>query len=495
MLNLKGGSGLESLAKKYNAHRFTLNGNHYILDCVNMYFSPIDELTDKVFECIENKTSPENIYQSHPKAEVVNVVKKINQLASKKIFFIDSFSYKEDERIYKKCFISFPPVHACNLRCKYCFASHGTNYKGEQRKFEKDMLKKALEFIYFELFPECESYRVDFVSGGEPLLNYEMIEYVNDLRNYYQKTSNKWLDMWLCTNGTLLDENILSYLNKNNIKIGMSIDGPQKLHDYARVDENGEGTYDTVKGWIQHIVKSPNYSRALKEIWGLVVITNHTESLVDILKHHKEIGLKSVQMKIVRSAPDQDYAINSENLDRVKEMYVELIEFFKEEALLNNSIDYLCMILNDNDFLGKIVRRLLLKELFMYRCGAGRLKVSIAQNGDIYPCDSFVGMDEFKLGNISTGINHEVREKFYNATVFNRKKCAKCWAKFICGGDCLYQDYIINKDIYEPYNVHCELIKYTVPRVLELLWVIQKNNLKLFKQLDKFMKIRDRLNS
>lgn len=55
------------------------------------------------------------------------------------------------------------------------------------------------------------------------------------------------------------------------------------------------------------------------------------------------------------------------------------------------------MLSNDNDYLGKILRRIILRRIVTHRCQAGKNKVSITANGQLFPCDSFVGKMNFVL--------------------------------------------------------------------------------------------------
>ena len=252
-------------------------------------------------------------------------------------------------------------------------------------------------------------------------------------------------------------------MDENNINIGISLDGDESQHDLIRRDVTGQGTYQKIVNNIARIKNNKELTRHTKDIWGLVVITSKTKSLIEILKHHESIGLKNVQMKIVRLEKDSEYAITKENLPELKQKYDELFDFFHEE-LNTNSVKYIRMILNDNDFAGKIVRRLLLRYVVQNRCQAGKSKVSIAANGDLYPCDSFVGMEEYKLGNINGELKKE--NPFLKLTIQTNDPCSNCWARYLCGGDCYHNSCLVNESIYKPDEIICEVEQHVIRRAL-----------------------------
>ena len=76
------------------------------------------------------------------------------------------------------------------------------------------------------------------------------------------------------------------------------------------------------------------------------------------------------------------------------------------------------MIANNNDSFGKYFKRLLLRQTVHYRCFAGKNKISITAKGEIYPCDSFCGIEDFYVGSvINSEDNDFVRQLFINAHV------------------------------------------------------------------------------
>ena len=93
-------------------------------------------------------------------------------------------------------------------------------------------------------------------------------------------------------------------------------------------------------------------------------------------------------------------------------------------------------------------------------CGSGCEYVSITPTGEIYPCHQFVGITEFKMGNLYDGtFNEEMKDMFAHAHVYNKPECKKCWAKFYCSGGCNANNYIYAGDIHNAHKLSCQIQK------------------------------------
>ena len=213
---------------------------------------------------------------------------------------------------------------------------------------------------------------------------------------------------------------------------------------------------------------------------------------MELLKHHESIGFDTIQMKLVRLSKENEFAIHKGNIDKLKGLIKELFQFILDEAIRDNVKPWM-MLLNDNDYIGKITRRVIIKEKYVYRCYAARAKISITANGYIYPCDSFVGMKDFCIGNIYDGIDREKQTQFENQSIFNRISCKDCWARFTCGGDCFHNSYITTGNISNPDPIFCELIKYAIQWSVLTVNRLIKEKPETYASLEKFLRIRHHL--
>ena len=84
--------------------------------------------------------------------------------------------------------------------------------------------------------------------------------------------------------------------------------------------------------------------------------------------------------------------------------------------------------------------------------------MAVTPTGDIYPCHQFVGEEDFLLGNVDDGIvNKDLQDHFHKADVFHKEACGDCWAKYFCSGGCHANAYHNNGDIYEPFDIGCQM--------------------------------------
>lgn len=146
--------------------------------------------------------------------------------------------------------ISFIVTQNCNLRCKYCYMVD----KNDGHKMTFQVAKDAIDFFldHQELF-NSDYIILDFI-GGEPLMEIDLIDEITDYFKIetYRRNSN-WFGKYrisISTNGLLYsDTKVQRYImkNKENLSIGISIDGTREKHDLQRVYPDGTGSYDDVE--------------------------------------------------------------------------------------------------------------------------------------------------------------------------------------------------------------------------------------------------------
>ena len=334
-------------------------------------------------------------------------------------------------------------AHACNLSCRYCFAGDG-EYYGPCGLMSYETGKQALDYLV-EHSGSRRNLEVDFF-GGEPLLNWDVVKRLVEYGRSIEKEKNKNFRFTLTTNGTLLNEEILEFANREMSNLVLSIDGRKEVHDRMRPYRDGRGSYDEIIPKYIHAAESRNQMNYY--VRGTYTHLN-TDFSQDVL-HLADLGFEQISVEPVVASPEEEYALREEDIPELIKQYDiladEMLKRRKEGRGFNFfhfNIDLEC---------GPCVYKRL------SGCGAGCEYISVTPWGDIYPCHQFVGQPEYRLGSLSEGIvNTGLRKKFHDCNVYSKPECRDCFAKYYCSGGCMANSQHFTGSIYGAYKTGCEL--------------------------------------
>ena len=395
----------------------------------------------------------------------------------------------EEQKNFDMISFSFPPIHKCNLRCDYCFANHGENYTGEEKVFSDVLVEQLCNFI-IDNYPMTKQFRLDFVSGGEPLLDTDKTIHFIILAQKIFRRRGKKLFVWLCTNGTTITESNAASLDKLGVRLGVSIDGDRQVHNAVRPFADGMGSYDVIIKKIGRIFKDDNLSKQFKNIWALTTITSVNHDFKSILLLLKKLGFSGIQMKFIRVPKDNPLSLNSKNIIEYEKDIEEYFSFLFGECV-NDNFSPLMLIANDTDFVGKIIKRYFLNMPLSNRCYAARNQFSITAAGDVFPCASFVGLEDYCIGNVFCGFDREKRNHFFNRTVDQNESCSVCWARYLCTGQCFSNCLLANGDIGVPEELYCRIEKKII---METIFYATSLSDEIANKIVRLMKLKNYTN-
>jgi uncharacterized protein len=318
-----------------------------------------------------------------------------------------------------------PASAVCNLDCKYCFYldREADPYASlPQRQMTPDTLERLVDTYLFYSYPNSTF----AFQGGEPTLaGLPFFEKLVKLQKQYgrdgQNVSNA-----LQTNGILLDENWCKLFTEYNWLIGISMDGPEDIHDTYRHNKGGQPTWKRVLQSIETMQKEKVEFNVL-----CVLSQANVERPRDVYKFFRSIGIDNIQyIPLSEFNPDgspMPFTITPEQYGR---FLVETFDLWWPERRKVRIRFF------DN----------LAEALAGQKPGSCTLHetcdsyVVVEYNGDVYPCDFFVEK-EWKLGNITLDSWAEIarRQKRYN---FAGKKtiatpeCMACEWQNICHNGC-----------------------------------------------------------
>lgn len=428
-------------------HIFKMDDMHFALDTSSGLVHVVDEviydlLTDENFKNEDKVNEIKNKYGAETTDEAVS---EINYLIENKMLYTDDANAvnKIKPAIKAMC---LNMTHDCNLRCEYCFASQGS-YNGERSYMSFETGKKAFDFLV-KSSGNRVNLEVDFF-GGEPLMNFETIKKLVDYARSLEKQYNKHFRFTATTNGVLLDDEKIDYLNENMDNVVLSIDGRKETNDHMRKTVNQKGSYDVITENFKKFVAK----RMDKDYFARGTYTAYNLDFSEDLKHMRDLGFDKISVEPVVAKPEEKYALKEEHLETLKSEYEKLAKLYLDSY---GSEDKKFQFFHFNIELDGgpcIYKRSI-------GCGAGTEYVAVTPEGQLYPCHQFVGQEEFIVGNVDEGIvKDEIISMFKNVSVNEKPVCRDCWAKYYCSGGCHANAYNFNKDFKIPYSVGCELEK------------------------------------
>ena len=336
-------------------------------------------------------------------------------------------------------------AHDCNLRCEYCFAAKGDFGQGRMlMPFEVG--KKAIDFL-IENSENRHNLEIDFF-GGEPLMNFDVVKQIVNYARSIENKFNKKFRFTITTNGLLLTDDKIEYINKEMSNVVLSLDGRKEINDSLRITPNGKGSYDTIVPKYQKLVES----RGDKDYYVRGTFTKNNLDFTKDVLHMVDLGFEQLSIEPVVSDEKLDYSIKENDLPRVFEEYENLAKTIISKRKNNEFFNFFHFMIDLNQGPCAIKR--------LRGCGCGNEYIAITPTGDIFPCHQFVGNDKWKMGNLfDNTFNTELKSVFSKANVYTKSECKNCWAKFYCSGGCNANNLQYENSILTPHSISCKLEK------------------------------------
>ncbi|MBP2032502.1 uncharacterized protein J2Z42_001174 [Clostridium algifaecis] len=453
-----------------NIHKFIQGGEYYVIDVNSGTVHLIDELVYDILEDDKLRSLEDTIEllkAKYKEEDIKEAYSEIEQLVGKDILYSKDL-YKEAAAKNDKTpsFIKalcLNIAHDCNLRCKYCFADEG-EYKGERKLMSPEVGKKAIDFVIEKSGPR-KNIEVDLF-GGEPLMAFDSVKEIVEYAKKQEKIHNKNIRFTMTTNATLLNDDIMKYLDENMGNIVLSIDGRKEVNDKVRVRVDGSGSFDSILPKIKKMVEMRDKS---KQYYARGTFTRENTDFFEDIKFMADEGFDEISVEPVVLPKENPLSLREEDLPTIFEQYDKLYDEMIKRNKEGNSFKFYHFNIDLNG--GPCVYKRI------SGCGAGHEYVAITPDGDIYPCHQFVGNEAFKMGNLSNSndIKENIGNEFKAAHIYNKPECMKCWARFYCSGGCQANNYNFNGDMKIPYSLGCKMQKKRIECAIALKAKIMQN--------------------
>ena len=318
-----------------------------------------------------------------------------------------------------------PASADCNLRRRYCFYLDRCELYPDTPRHR--MSEEVLEqMIRTYMATEQQQYSIGW-QGGEPtLMGVDFYRKATEFQSKYGKPGCL-VSNGLQTNGTLIDDELAGVLREYNFLVGVSVDGPEEVHNPNRPTVSGSGSHAAVMRGIECLKRH-------KVEYNVLTLVNSAN--------------------VARPAETYKYLLD---MGVLYHQYIECVEFDSQRNLMPFAItgeqwgDFLCTVYDQ--WYPADTRRVSVR-LFdsilatmvdgvANTCSRGmdcRAYLVVEYNGDVYPCDFYV-REDLKLGNIMTHSWQEMQDSPIYAEFGRRKRewnaaCDVCRWKTHCAGDC-----------------------------------------------------------
>ena len=434
-------------------HQYRMNGYNIVLDVNSGCVHVVDDVAYDIIALFEEKPRGEiaaamaEKYPDVSAADIDGILDDVAQmkadgtLFSEDIYADVAFDFKARSTVVKA--LCLHVTHDCNLACRYCFAEEG-EYHGQRALMSFEVGKQALDFL-IEHSGNRTNLEVDFF-GGEPLMNWDVVKQLVEYGRSREAETGKRFRFTVTTNGVLLNDEMMDFINREMHNVVLSIDGRKQVNDFMRPFRSGKGSYDLILPKFKKMAESRNQ----QQYYVRGTYTHHNLDFSEDVLHLADEGFEQISVEPVVAPSTADYAIQEADIPALCQEYEKLAEAILARRRAGNGFNFFHFMIDLSG--GPCVYKRI------SGCGAGTEYLAVTPWGDLYPCHQFVGNTDFLLGNVKDGIvNTELRDRFKMVNVYAKDACRDCFSKFHCSGGCAANAYNFTGDILKPYEIGCEL--------------------------------------
>jgi len=341
-------------------------------------------------------------------------------------------------------------THDCNLRCSYCYG--GCTQK---RDMSAEVANRAVDLALARV-----SQRLHLVFfGGEPLLRWpDLVAFTHYAR---ERATAAGIEVrpTVTTNGTLLDDERISWLCAERFLVAISCDGVRAAHERNRKDAGGGSTYDPTIAAIRKCLAAGLRLRVV-----LVLDPSNVELLPESLAQLAAMGARELVINVNWAADWSPGSVRSQcqaAYERSADLYLEA---YRQKRPFWLSL-----------FDGKIASHVKGGYLPEDRCDLGQRNLVVAASGRLYPCDRLVGEDRdasAAVGDIWTGPDeHRIQQCVSRIT--SPPECLECAFGNRCRNRCACANLAMTGAIDIPSETLCfheQLAIRSADRVAQILF-------------------------
>ncbi len=358
-----------------------------------------------------------------------------------------------------------PASGNCNMRCQYCFYTDETEHRktASLGRMSLDTMHKIVDMALLCADGDCTF----AFQGGEPTL--VGLSFYRDLSAYIRQHPNPKqirVHYAIQTNGYDLNEDWAQWFAENHVLVGISLDGPQSIHDRYRLDHAGKGTFDRVMASIQLLEKHQVDFNILTVVSG--ANADRGQQVYEFFKKHNFRYQQYIECldPIGEAQGCHEYSLTPERYEGfLKDVFdAWYLDMKSGRYVYNRYFENLMMILSRQ------------RPESCNLQGFCSQQWVIEADGSVYPCD-FYALDQWKLGNILTDSFETMEQNRAKSGFIDWSKklpedCKSCRWIMLCRNGCRRNREPVTAEVCGK-NYFCtayrNFLEYAYPRLVEVL--------------------------
>jgi uncharacterized protein len=355
------------------------------------------------------------------------------------------------DSVFREFQIFVKPAGAvCNLHCSYCYYLDKKNLypEGDHFRMEDNLLENYIK----QLVAATDIDSPVFFSwhGGEPMLaGLEFFEKAVALQKRLIPRQRHYIN-GIQTNGTLLNDEWCQFLAHEKFMVGISLDGPDRLHDRYRIKTSGMGSFRKALSGL-HLLQKHGINPEIL----CVVHAGNVGHPLEVYRFFKTLGVEFLTfLPLVERIPGSEEQVNERSVppEKFGRFLIRIFDEWSKEDVEKISVQ----------IFDEALRTAFLPDhslcIFKKECGGVPV---VEHNGDFYSCDHYV-RKENNPGNIrdhslSWYLDHPLQKAFGEAKSSTLPNyCRNCSVLDLCNGECPKNRFIRTPDGEPGLNYLCE---------------------------------------
>ena len=333
----------------------------------------------------------------------------------------------------------------CNLHCHYCAAGGDGTYGDPVRQISVEKTLPQIALLMDRLTTGGE-FNITFL-GGEPLLYPQALQAIGLYTLEQGQARGLKIGFQIITNGTLITESVIELLAPLKPTITLSLDGPAEINDLQRPQKNGASSTELAIRGLKTLLQ---HKSRFQSVLLHAVFNRHHTDVEKVWDFFQQFSVD--KMEFTFDVTEKDENANLAFVAGLKSAARKAANQGGEKEL--RRIQYFDVYFSQLD---EQYRR-------ENHCGTGKSLLSLDARNQVFQCPLEVSFKDRLVGQ-DTNVRWE-RLKPLQAPLIELNSCGTCWARFLCGGGCLFNHESLTGDKHSKHVTYCIRTRHLLSEVL-----------------------------